>query len=335
MCRAKFFGDEWSICDVIVVCFLNKFLNYLSKEKLNGFTSGDDAFTDKSSKSVEAPLLQYNALIAMLKSNASAKAQKEHILNLKGASATASATATASSNRSKKSSTSNLPVSPSHNNTPNKSSSPKLIHKSNSSNNKNKHHRNGDENATANATALSMAKWSTFKKYQVIDADSISLASLSESPPSEFKFSDEEETTTNNNNNNNDYEEESARVIRQNSLLLNKQQQHHQINEAVNKIRKLSANSFDSKLTNNNSHSKGSNQVQNTTPPVANVSEHIGSNTNASNHMSEINKNLERQRVWQEQMNQIKIAKKNFHAVLLKDAKCKLMNLILDLLIYL
>ena len=79
-----------------------------------------------------------------------------------------------------------------------------------------------------------MAKWSTFKKYQVIDADSISLASLSESPPSEFKFSDEEETNNNNNNNSNshtndDYEEEeSARVIRQNSLLLNKQ---HQIND--------------------------------------------------------------------------------------------------------
>ncbi len=311
---------------------LNKFKLFISIEKLNCFTSGD-AFTDKSGKSVEAPLLQYNALIAMFKSNASAKAQKEHILNLKGASATAAAataTATASSNRSKKSSTSNLPVSPSHNNTPNKSSSPKLIHKSNSSNNKNKHHRNGDENATANATALSMAKWSTFKKYQVIDADSISLASLSESPPSEFKFSDEEETTSNNNNTNDDYEEESARVIRQNSLLLNKQQQHHQINEAVNKIRKLSTNSFDSKLTNNNSHS---NQVRNSTPPVANVSEHIGSNTNASNHMSEINKNLERQRVWQEQMNQIKIAKKNFHAVLLKDAKCKLMNLIIYFLI--
>ncbi len=58
-----------------------------------------------------------------------------------------------------------------------------------------------------------------------------------------------------------------------------------------------------------------------------NMSEHIGSNTNAINHMSEINKNLERQRVWQEQMNQIEIAKKNFHAVLLKDAKCKIMNL--------
>ena len=60
-----------------------------------------------------------------------------------------------------------------------------------------------------------------------------------------------------------------------------------------------------------------------TTTPVANVSEHIGSNANAGNHISEINKNLERQRVLQEQMNKIKSAKKNFHAVLLKDAKCK------------
>jgi hypothetical protein len=295
--------------------------------------------TEKSSNSVEAPLLQYNALIAMLKSNASAKAQKEHILNLKGvaAAATAAATSTASSNRNKKSSNSNLPISPNHNHNhnnaitatlTNKSSSPKLINKSSS---KNKHQqRDANASSSSSSSSAALAKWSTFKKYQVIDADSISLASLSESPPSEFKFSDEEETNNNNNNNNsNDYDEETARVIRQSSLLLNKQ---HQINEAVNKIRKLSTtNSFDSKLTNttnNNNNNKGSNQMRNTTPPVANVSEHIGSNTNASNHMSEINKNLEKQRVLQEQMNQIKIAKKNFHAVLLKDAKCKNENLI-------
>ncbi len=228
----------------------------------------------------------------MLKSNASAKTQREHISNLKENVSSNRKKSTGSPSLIKKMASTASPLSTN-------ASSPKPINKlAKKPASSNRHHERGQSDG---GNGGSTTKWSNFKKYQVIDADSISLASLSESPPSEFKFSDEEET--------NNEEEESVRVIRQNSLLLNKQQQ--QINEA--KARKLSTNSFDSRHLSPN----------NRTTPVANVSEHIGSNANAGNHINEINKNLERQRVLQEQMNKIKNAKKNFHSVLLKDPKCE------------
>ena len=202
----------------------------------------------------EAPLLQYNALIAMLKSNASAKAQREHISNLKenASSIRKKSTVSPSAIKTMASTTSTLSTTV---------SSPKPINKlAKKYANSNRHHERGQSDG-GNGGGSATMKWTNFKKYQVIDADSISLASLSESPPSEFKFSDEEET--------NNEEEESVRVIRQNSLLLNKQQQ--QINEAK-AARKLSTNSFDSH------HLSPTNR---TTTPVANVSEHIGSNANA------------------------------------------------------
>ena len=153
---------------------------------------------------------------------------------------------------------------------------------------------------------------SYFKKYQVIDADSISLASLSESPPSEFKFSDEEEE-------NND-EDESVRVIRNNSLLLNKQQQ--QKAAAITSVKREQQPQQQVKSA-PQQQQQSHEQEREVSPTAANVSEHIGSNAHAGNQINEINKSLERQRVIQNQINQIKAAKKNFHAVLLNDNKCK------------
>ena len=216
----------------------------------------------------------------MLKSNASARAQRDHISSLKD------------SNRN------SLYLT-----------SPKPINNNNNSNNSTKKSSNNQKDSSASKNGAGVnddaAKLSYFKKYHVIDADSISLASLSESPPSEFKFSDEEEEKND--------EEETVRVIRQNSLLLNKKQQ--QVNEL--KMRKSS--------TLNLKHDIEQMKLQRGESPsaCANVSEHIGSNASATSQIKEINKSLERQRILQNQLNQIKTAKKNFHAVLLKDPKCK------------
>ncbi len=219
-----------------------------------------------------APLLQYNALIAMLKSNASAKAQKDHIFNIKEAS---------KSNRQSQG-----------------ASSPQIVGKSSHKKSVGQKSSSKKEESSNNSRHKDL---NYFKKYQVIDTDSISLASLSESPPSEFKFSDEEENTE---------EDESVRIIRNNSLLLNKQQQE-KISNATSLKQEQAPKTIEQQ------------QEREISPTAANVSENIGSNVRAGNQINEINKHLELQRIKQNQMNQIKAAKKNFHAVLLKDVKCK------------
>ena len=55
----------------------------LNPEKSSPFYDHAYVAKQQQQQPSNAPLLQYNALIAMLKSNASVKAQKDHILNLK------------------------------------------------------------------------------------------------------------------------------------------------------------------------------------------------------------------------------------------------------------
>jgi hypothetical protein len=111
-----------------------------------------------------------------------------------------------------------------------------------------------------------------FKKSQVIDADSISLASLSESPPSEFKFSDDEDST--------------------NSSMLNRP---------------------------TSSETQSFNQQQ--------LQQQVAAKFLASHKSNEVDvsKNIQLQQQQQQlkinQLNQIRNTKKNFHSILLKDAK--------------
>ncbi len=131
---------------------------------------------------------------------------------------------------------------------------------------------------------------------QVIDADSISLASLSESPPSEFKFSDEEEEG-------NDSDAENQAAIRAAASFNN-----YNNNNSVKGLRKNA--DFPNKVK----------------QPVSSINNIInpGGQTNTSNQIMELSKNIQQQQIKLNQLELLRNRKKNFHSILLKDAKCKL-----------
>lgn len=118
------------------------------------------------------------------------------------------------------------------------------------------------------------------KRVQTIDADSISLASLSESPPSEFKFSDDEENTD-------------------------------EIDEHLNQALHGISLTRPKKPVNTVPQSQPINKNTATTPT-----------TTAA---AELSKNFQQQQLKLNQMNLIRNRKKNFHSVLLKDSKRKLL----------
>jgi hypothetical protein len=209
----------------------------------------------------EAPLLQYNSLIALLKS---------HQTN---------------NNISKK-----MIVSP-------QLQKKQLLTKSSSINNKNKQKYGFDNKTGQRSRAMTTGSVLSFNTSSssssqsknikpTIDADSISLASLSESPPSEFKFTSDDD---NNDDDDEDYHSLISPMIK-----------------PFNKTTKINPKKEATKTT------------------VV-----IGQSINNSKpKMDEIKLNTSQQQQQQQQqhqikMNQIRLKKKNFHAVLLKDQKCK------------
>ena len=131
---------------------------------------------------------------------------------------------------------------------------------------------------------------------QTIEADSISLGSLSESPPSEFKFSDEE---------GNDSESENIAAIKaannfkSNDKILKESQLPQKISNDLNKP-------SESNLNSNN--------------------QHVSSKFNSTNQIIELSKNIQQQQIKLNHLELLRNKKKNFHSILLKDSKCKFYN---------
>ncbi len=124
----------------------------------------------------------------------------------------------------------------------------------------------------------------------MIDADSISLGSLSESPPSEFKFSDED-------GNESDAENMAALKVANNLLPAASSQKG---------IRKDA--DFPSRLKSSMSNS-GQQQAQTSVP--------------TTDQIKELNRNIQQQQMKLNQLEVLRNRKKNFHSILLKDSKCK------------
>jgi hypothetical protein len=129
---------------------------------------------------------------------------------------------------------------------------------------------------------------------QVIDADSISLGSLSESPPSEFKFSDEEEEGENS-------DAENQAAIRAASSFNNTQ-------SCVKSLRKNA--DFPHKMAKQNK-------------PVSSINSIINPGGDNSSQIIELSRNIQQQQIKLNQLELLRNRKKNFHSILLKDAKCK------------
>lgn len=130
----------------------------------------------------------------------------------------------------------------------------------------------------------------------VIDTDSISLGSLSESPPSEFKFSDEECDESD--------AENIAAIKAANNF-------NHNSTKGLRKdadfphVRTAKPKNSITEVINQETTAKQQNLLQNST------------------QIAELNKNIQQQQMKLNQLELLRNRKKNFHSILLKDAKCK------------
>lgn len=214
-----------------------------------------------TNKKSDAPLLQYNALIAMLKSNALQNKKKQE----EDARYPVNAQFVDLSQVQKK----NIHSPQKQNKAQNLYNKPQKI--------SNIDRRGSDEYQ------------SYFKSQsQIIDADSISLGSLSESPPSEFKFSDDE---------GNDSDAENVAALKA-------------ANNFTQNIKGLRKDpDFPQKRVNNKTESQQTKQQLN--------------NNKAKNsaQIMELSKNIQQQQIKLNQLELLRNRKKNFHSILLKDTK--------------
>lgn len=213
-----------------------------------------------------APPLQYNTLINMLKSSASS--MNKHFDNNNN---------TINDNRNKLETSKKESIGLSYRN-----NSPQLIKKS-KKNNKNK------TNSNSNTVNLNNMNPLFFNTSQIIDADSISLASLSESPPSEFKFSDQEE----------EEDVQSQRTIKN----VNSSSNHYNTNNNNNNRRPLNIS---------NKQFSEANHL--------NYNIDLASALFSNNDIHSENAKMFHQLNKTNQLNELR-RKKNFHSVLLKDTK--------------
>ena len=165
--------------------------------------------------------------------------------------------------------------------------------KSSSSNSNNKNINNNNINNNTNENY--------FKKSQIIDADSISLASLSESPPSEFKFSDDD-----------DYDVNKLDETLSQAIKLNQQA------NAANKSYGIAHLHINSTSSSSSSSSAASSSASSNNNIINYSQSHLRSPANTHSHLSK-----QQQQMKLNQAELIRNKKKNFHSILLKDTKCK------------
>ena len=215
----------------------------------------------------DAPLLQYNALIAMLKSNSEQKKQQqqrqEEVIKKKNKIAITQRNVEALSIQR--------------------------------------------VTATAETKQFKKEKLDNYASYfkskaQVIDADSISLGSLSESPPSEFKFSDDEDV------------DQDALGKPDMPFYANKSAGLHF--ERVQSLRPTAELQQQRKL-----NTSGSVNIIKT--PSVTLGSFLSQQPQPNAQIIELSKNIQQQQQKLNQLELIRNRKKNFHSVLLKDAKCK------------
>lgn len=231
----------------------------------------------------EAPLLQYNALIAMLKSNSMQNKKRQEAEKVGEYHQINSRFEDLSHKKSQRS-----------------SHKPKTIGSY--------ARQNQQEMMMVKKPSKMMKPSDQFQTYfnmksksQVIDADSISLGSLSESPPSEFKFSDED---------GNDSDAENMAAL--------KAANNFNVASVQKGIRKdadfpaISQKSGQGKLRH---HQQPEKPAEVSAPPAP---------TQVSpSQIKELNKNIQQQQMKLNQLEQLRNRKKNFHSILLKDSKCK------------
>ena len=219
-----------------------------------------------------APLLQYDALIAMLKSTSIQQHQHQQ-----------------QQQKQKQEQTKSAKQSPplmsklSRKNSLNKTSSFKIERQNSNTSNNNKNNTNSNENY--------------FKKSQIIDADSISLASLSESPPSEFKFSDDDDYDVNK------LDETLSKAIK--------------LNQQANANKSFAISNLHINTTSSSSSASSTASSSISSNNLINYSRGQRSNT-VSSHLTK-----QQQQMKLNQAELIRNKKKNFHSILLKDTKCK------------
>jgi hypothetical protein len=146
-----------------------------------------------------------------------------------------------------------------------------------------------------------------FKKSQIIDADSISLASLSESPPSEFKFSDDD-----------DYDVNKMDQMFNQAIKLNSLKSFNNTTTTTTTMNNtISSSSSSSSSSTNSSFSNKQQQQQQS------QQQNYISNKNPTSNTNKYSKQQQQQLKFN-QIELIRNKKKHFHSILLKDTKCKL-----------